>query len=51
MTSGILSTLPGNFWTFMKWLHGDVAGKMVFYLDSGVFMCRWPIDWIYIAKG
>jgi GR25 family glycosyltransferase involved in LPS biosynthesis len=28
----------------------DLSGKMVLYLDSGAFMCRWPIDWMYIAK-
>ncbi len=25
-------------------------GKMVLYLDSGIFMCRWPTEWMYIAK-
>jgi len=25
-------------------------GKLVMYLDSGAFMCRWPTDWLYIAK-
>ena len=25
-------------------------GKLVLYLDSGVFMCRWPTEWLYIAK-
>ena len=26
------------------------SGKLVLYLDSGIFMCRWPTDWLYIAK-
>jgi len=24
--------------------------ELVFYMDSGVFMCRWPVDYLLIAK-
>ncbi len=28
----------------------SMKGKLVLYLDSGVFMCRWPQDWMHIAN-
>ena len=29
--------------------HAEHAGKLCLYLDSGVFMCRWPVEWMQIA--
>jgi GR25 family glycosyltransferase involved in LPS biosynthesis len=28
----------------------DHAGKLCMYIDSGIFMCRWPVDWMQIAR-
>lgn len=28
----------------------QAKGSLCLYLDSGIFMCRWPRDWLYIAK-
>jgi len=28
----------------------DVKDRLVLYLDSGVFMCRWPNEWMRIAQ-
>ena len=24
----------------------DYAGRIAIYMDAGIFMCRWPIDWL-----
>ena len=28
----------------------SMKGKLIMYLDSGVFMCRWPQEWMHIAN-
>ena len=28
----------------------DHAGKLCMYVDSGIFMCRWPVEWMQIAN-
>lgn len=28
----------------------SMKGKLIMYLDSGIFMCRWPTEWMYIAN-
>lgn len=46
---------PQHF-AWKLWLLNEInqkqthCGKMVLYLDSGIFMSRWPTDWLYVAK-
>jgi GR25 family glycosyltransferase involved in LPS biosynthesis len=28
----------------------DLAGKMIFYIDAGGFLCRWPKEWMMKAQ-
>ena len=28
----------------------ELAGRMIFYTDAGVFVCRWPKDWMLKAQ-
>ena len=28
----------------------NLAGRMIFYMDAGCFMCRWPTEWLIKAQ-
>lgn len=46
---------PKHF-AWKLWIYQHMAtmaehsGKLCIYLDSGIFMCRWPVEWMQIAK-